>query len=108
MTTFLRQMKRLDKTLSMELDRKRGRYVIYRRDRRNFPRQILVIETTDGQFCRPSYEHIVQLYKMDSWQNKNLIKDMDDHNNSLDEEGNRKVRFLSNELSKMVTRSAYF
>jgi hypothetical protein len=108
MNRFQEQMRRLDKTLFLRLDRKTGRYVVYRRDRKNLPRQILVIETPDGEFSYPNYEHIAKLYQMDSWQNKNLIKEMDEHNSRLEDESNARIARISNETSKLVTRSAYF
>jgi hypothetical protein len=107
MRDFLIKMRRLDKTLFIKLDRARQRYVIYRKDRANFPREILVIEE-DGQFAYPNYNHIVKLYQMDSWSNKNLIKDMDEYNDHLGDEGEEHIHYLSNELSKLATRSAYY
>jgi len=106
-TDFRNKLGRLDKTLFLKLDRLKQRYIIYRKDRQNVPREILVVENA-GEFCYPNYNHIVRLYQMDSWSNKNLIADMDRHNESLDEEGDRHMRFLSDEVSKLATRSAYF
>ena len=100
-------MRRLDKTLFLKLDKSKQRYVVYRKDRQNVPREILVIEN-DGEFCYPSYEHIAKLYKMDLWRNKNLIKDMDAHNENLDRESDEKIHNLSDEMSKLITRSSYF
>ncbi len=105
---FQKQMTRLDRHLYLEFNKKIGRYIVYRKDRQGVPRQILVVETADGSFCRPSYEHIVKLYKMDSWSNKNLIKDIDTHNDSLDDEYDEHNHRLSGEISKLATRSAYF
>lgn len=107
MKDFLAKMRRLDKTLVLKLDRARQRYVMYRKDRSNIPREILVIEQY-GEFCWPNYNHIVKLYQMDSWSNKNLIKDMDAHNEQLDRDGDEHIHRLSNEMSKLATRTAYF
>ena len=74
---FKRQLKRLDKTLFLKFDREKCRYIIYRKDRQNIPREILIIEN-NGEFCPPCYRHIELLYKADLWQNKNLIKEMDE------------------------------
>jgi hypothetical protein len=104
---FIDQMLRLDKTLYLKLDKLKQRFAIYRKDRKNLPREILVIEN-NGEFCYPNRNHIDKLYEMDSWQNKNLIKDMDAHNESLDEEGDDHIHFLSNEMSKLATRTKYF
>lgn len=99
-------MKRLDRTLFLKLDRKKQRYVIYRRDRQNLPREILEIEY-NGEFCYPSYEHIAKLCKMDSWQN-DIPEMMDRHNESLDEEGDARISRISEEVSKVGTRSPYY
>ena len=107
MKDFLAKMHRLDKTLTIRFDRARHRFVLYRKDRSNFPREILVIEN-DGEFCYPNYNHIAKLYQMDSWSNKNIIKDMDAYNEQLDREGDEHIHHLSNELSKLATRTAYF
>jgi len=104
---FISQMKRLDKTLTLKLDKTLGRYVIYRKDRQNYPREILVIEHA-GEFCYPNRGHIEKLYKMDSWQNKNLIKDMDEHNNQIDIEGDEKIHRISDEVSKIATRTKFY
>jgi len=80
---------------------------VYRKDRQNLPREILVIEN-DGEFCYPNYENIVQLYQMDLWRNPNLIKKMDKHNEGLDKESDEKNHRLSDEISKLITRSVYF
>lgn len=79
-----------------------------RRDRTNLPREILVVHGENGEFCYPSYETIAQLYKMDSWQNKNLIADIDRHNDQLDRESTDRIRRMSVETSKLVTRSQYY
>lgn len=104
---FTKQMQRLDRSLFLKMDKIKQRYVVYRRDRQNLPREILLIENK-GDFCYPNYEHIVKLYLMDSWQNKNLIKDMDDFNENLDKEHSAKLHHISDEVSKLITRSAYF
>lgn len=104
---FKRQLRKLDKTLFLKLDRLKQRYVIYRRDRQNFPREILIVENS-GEFCYPNYNHIAILYKMDSWQNKNMIKEMDEHNENLERESDRKMHRLSDEMSKLITRSVYY
>ena len=106
-SNFKSKLARLDKTLFLLLDREKQRYVIYRRDRQNIPREILVIED-DGEFCYPNYNHIAKLYQMDSWQNKNIIRDIDAHNDSLDEEGDAHIHYLSEEMSKLATRSKYY
>lgn len=108
MIRFLRQLKRLDKSLFIKLDRHKRRFVVYRRDRVNFPRGILVIENESGDFCYPNYHHIAKLYTMDSWANKHLITDIDKHNDSLDDEGDEYIHYLSGEISKLATRSQYF
>ena len=102
---FKRQLRKLDKTLFLKLNREKGRYVIYRRDRKNFPREILVIEGPSGEFCYPNYNHIVKLYQMDSWQNKRMIQEMDEHNESLDRESSERIHIISDEMSKLATRS---
>lgn len=107
LTQFQIKMRRLDKTLFLKLDKQKQRYVVYRKDRKNVPREILVIENS-GDFCYPNYEHLVKLYKSDLWRNKNLIKEMDEYNDNLDRESNQKIHFLSDEMSKLITRSAYF
>jgi len=106
-TDFINKLRRLDKTLFYKLDRLKQRYIVYRKDRQNVPREILVIEN-DGEFCYPNYNHIAKLYQMDLWQNKNLIKEMDEHNERLDEESDRHIHFLSEEMSKLATRSKYY
>lgn len=108
MSLFGDQLKRLDKTLFVKRDNTIGRFVIYRRDRKNFPRTILVVEDADGQFCYPNYNHIAKLYQMDSWSNKNLINDIDKHNDNLDREGDEKIHHLSDEMSKIATRTRYY
>jgi hypothetical protein len=104
---FKRQLRRLDKTLSLKFDREKTRYAIYRRDRQNFPREILTIED-NGKFCYPNHNHIDLLYKADLWQNPNMIKEMDEYNDNLDREGNEKIHHLSEEVSKIATRTAYY
>jgi hypothetical protein len=105
---FINQLRRLDRTLVLRLNREKQRYVIYRKDRQNVPREILVIENPDGEFCYPNREHIVQLYKADLWQNPDMIKKMDEHNERLDEESDRHIHFLSDEMSKLATRTKYY
>lgn len=105
---FLNQLSRLDRTLYVKLDRTKQRFVVWRRDRTNLPREILVVHGENGEFCYPSYETIAQLYKMDSWQNKNLIADMDRHNAEIDRESVDRVRRMSIETSKLITRSQYY
>ena len=104
---FKRQLKRLDRTLFLKFDREKTRYVVYRKDRQNFPREILVIEN-DGEFCYPGYRHITLLYKSDLWQNPNLIKEMDEYNANLDREGDEKIHHISEEVSRIATRSQYY
>jgi len=101
-------MFRLDKTLFLKLDKLKQRFIVYRKDRQNLPREILVIEDNRGEFCYPSYEHIVQLYKADLWQNPNLIKEMDEWNENLDKESDEKIHRISDEVSKIATRSAWY
>lgn len=108
MTLFTNQMTRLDKNLYLQFDRVIERYVVWRRDRQNKPRQILVIEDDHGQFSYPTYHHLEQLHQMDSWQNKQLINNMDQHNDNLDQDSQLYMRRLHNEISKLTTRSAYF
>lgn len=108
MNRFLLQLAHLDKTLFIILDKQRQRFVVFRRDRKNFPREILVIEDEQGDFCYPGYVHIAKLYMMDSWANKRLIQDMDEYNDHLEDDADAKIAFLSNEVSKLATRSAYF
>ena len=81
--------------------------MIYRNDRLNKPRDIIVITDDNGDFCYPNREHIEKLYKMDSWQNKSLIKDMDEFNDNIESELGEKIHFLSDEVSKLMTRTAY-
>jgi len=104
---FSAQLHRLDRTLSLKLDRAKQRYVIYRKDRQNVPRETLIIENS-GDFCYPNYNHIVRLYQMDSWSNKNLIKDIDEYNERLDDDSNAHMHFLSDEMSKIATRTRYY
>lgn len=104
---FVSQLNRLDRALFVKLDKVIQRFVVYRRDRQNKPREILKIEM-NGQFCYPNYEHIAKLYSMDSWANKDMIKKMDEHNDNLSKESDEHIHFLSNEMSKLATRSAYY
>ena len=104
---FKRQLRRLDKTLFLKFDRTKTRYAIYRRDRQNLPREILMIED-NGKFCYPCYRHIELLYKADLWQNPNMIKEMDEWNENLDKEGDERIHRISDEFSKKVTRTAYY
>jgi len=106
-TDFINKLRRLDKTLFLRLDRLKQRYIIYRKDRQNLPREILVIEN-NGEFCYPNYEHVAKLYQMDLWQNKDLIKKMDEHNERLDEEGDEKLHYISDECSKIATRTKFY
>lgn len=105
---FKNQLLRLDKTLYIKLERGLQRYVVYRRDRANRPRKILMIEDENGGFSYPNYKHIAQIYKMDSWQNKNLIKEMDEYNESLDKEFDERIERISSNLSKQMTRTQYY
>lgn len=98
--SFTIKLKRLDKTLFLR--KENDKYVIYRKDRQNVPREILVIRE------KPNYDHICKLYSMDSWRNKNMIQEMDEHNEGLDRDGDEKLHLLSDEMSKLITRSAYF
>ena len=106
--SFTKQLTRLDTSLRLRLDRALKRFIIERRDRRGLPRQILVIETPMGDFCYPSHNHLDKLYSMDSWANKNLIKDIDAHNEGLDDEADKANHYLSERMSKLITRSKYF
>lgn len=108
MQLFDKQLKRLDKGLYLKFDGFIERYVVYRNNRQNIPRAIYVIQDDHGEFCYPNYEHIAKLYQMDSWQNKNLIKDIDEHNENLDRDGDEHIHRLSDEMSKLVTRSQYY
>lgn len=105
---FLRQLERLDSTLYIKMDWRKVRFVVYRKDRQNVPRQILVIENETGDFCYPNYNHIARLYKMDSWQNKSIIRDIDEHNDRLTDESDEKMRRINREMSLLATRSRYF
>ena len=107
-TLFLNQLGRLDKTLFVKLDKQIQRFKIFRKDRMNNVREILVVENPEGQFCYPNYEHIAKLYKMDTWINKNWLEEIDKHNDSLDEEDQRNLHYLSDQMSKLITRSKYF
>jgi hypothetical protein len=108
MTLFVNDLKRLDKTLYLYFDRIINRFVVYRRDRKNVPRKILVIEDNQGQFCRPNREHIDQLYQMDSWANKNIIKEMDAYNENLDKESDERIAQISEERVKQMTRTSFY
>ena len=105
---FYNQLRRLDNTLFMTIDKYKQRFVVYRRDRQNFPREILTIEDNLGEFCYPSYEHIIQLYKADLWQNPNMIKEMDSYNENLDKESDERIHRISDEVSKVATRTKYY
>ena len=106
-TTFLNQLNRLDKTLFIKLDRLIQRYIIYRKDRQNVPREILVIEN-DGDFCYPNYNHIAKLYSMDMWQNPDMVRKMDEWNENLDKESDEKIHRISDEVSKVATRTRFY
>ena len=105
---FYNQLRRLDNTLFMTIDKYKQRFVVYRRDRQNFPREILTIEDNLGEFCYPNRKHIDKLYEMDMWQNPGMIRKMDEHNEQLDREGDEKIHFISDEVSKIATRTKYY
>lgn len=105
---FERQLSRLDSTLYTKMDRRIERFVVYRRDRKSKPRDILAIEDDCGQFCYPNSKHIAKLYAMDSWQNKHIIKEMDAYNDHLSDEADARLRLLHREMSLLITRSKHY
>ena len=105
---FLRQLDRLDHALYLVMDKLIGRFVVYRKDRANRPRDILVIEDDRGGFCYPNAEHIATLYKMDSWQNRAIIEQMDAHNDQIGHEADERISRLNREMSLLATRSQYY
>lgn len=107
-TLFERQLNRLDSTLYVRMDRRIERFVVYRRDRKSKPRQILAIEDDQQRFCYPNMRHIGKLYAMDSWQNKHIIKEMDEYNDHLGDEADARLHQLHREMSLLITRSKYF
>lgn len=106
--TFQDKLERLDRALFVRIERARGRYVIYRKDRNNMPREILVVEDHNGNYATPSYEHIAMLYKMDMWTNKNFIRDMDRANQKIKDDNNRKLELLSYDVVEQATRSNFY
>src|SRR3990167_4391386 len=105
---FQKQLKRLDRALYIVLDKQRDRFVIRRPDRANNPRDIMVLEDETGEFSRPTYEHIARLYLADMLQNKNLLKDIDEHNEHLEDEAKMKIHRLNAEYANRLTRTNYY
>lgn len=101
-------MARLDRALYVVLDKNLERYVIYRRDRKYMPRKILVIEDEQGNFSRPTYKHLAKLYEMDSWRHPDFVQKMDEYNEAIEKDMDRKMHRLHEEESLLLTRSAYF
>jgi len=107
-STFLAQLGRLDRALYLKLDRVRQRYVVYRRDRSNVPREILTLEDNSGDFSYPNAEHIAKLYQMDMLNNKDLIRNIDEHNKNLDRERDAQLHRVVRETVNRMTRSQYY
>ena len=105
---FLSQLNKLDDSLFIRLNKEIERFIVCRKDRSNNVREILTIETPNQEFSYPNYEHITKLYEIDTWQNKNVISSIDHHNNNLDQESNRHISMLNDEVSKLATRTRYF
>ena len=93
--SFNEKLKRLDPHLSVKWDNERKQYSVYRG--REY---ILKVDRLDDRL-------IHRLYEIDSMRHPDFLKQIDKHNDNLDERENRKIELNSQHLADVMTQQNY-
>ena len=89
---FTKKLQKIDPKLSATWNNKLKKFEIFRG--RHY---ILKVERLDSRL-------IEKLHQIDIWKNKDLIKQVDKHNEKIGEDEDRKLELLSNNLADKLTQ----
>jgi hypothetical protein len=95
MSSFNEKLKRLDPHLSVTWDNAEKKYSVYRG--REY---ILKVDRLDDRL-------IQRLYEIDTLRHPDYLKQIDKHNDKLDEKENRKIELNSQHLADVLTQRSY-